>query len=62
MNILFLGDVVARSGREAVIADLPALQKEYAADFTVINGENAAHGKGITKKAENQFFRLNVYL
>ena len=60
MNILFLGDVVARSGREAVIADLPALQKEYAADFTVINGENAAHGKGITKKIYNQLIEAGA--
>ena len=54
MNILFLGDVVARSGREAVIRDLPSLQKEYKADFTIVNGENSAHGKGITKKIYHQ--------
>lgn len=54
MNILFLGDVVARSGREAVTRDLPALQREYSADFTIVNGENAAHGKGITKKIYKQ--------
>ena len=54
MNILFLGDVVARSGREAVVHDLPALQREYGADFTIVNGENAAHGKGITKKIYKQ--------
>lgn len=54
MNILFLGDVVARSGREAVVRDLPALQREYGADFTIVNGENAAHGKGITKKIYKQ--------
>ena len=48
MNILFLGDVTARSGRMAVIRRLPSLQQETEADFTILNGENAAHGKGIT--------------
>jgi len=48
MNILFLGDVTARSGRAAVVRRLPSLKKECAADFTIVNGENAAHGKGIT--------------
>ena len=50
MKILFLGDVTARSGRDAVIAELPRLKQEYGADFTIVNGENAAHGKGITTK------------
>ena len=48
MNILFLGDVTARMGRDAVLRRLPSLKKECGADFTIINGENAAHGKGIT--------------
>lgn len=48
MKILFLGDVVARTGRAAVVKRLAGLKHEYEADFTVINGENAAHGKGIT--------------
>ena len=48
MNILFLGDVVGRAGRTAVCSRLAGLKREYEADFTVINGENAAHGKGIT--------------
>jgi metallophosphoesterase (TIGR00282 family) len=48
MNILFLGDVTGRTGRKAVLRRLPSLKKETAADFTIINGENAAHGKGIT--------------
>jgi len=49
MNILFLGDVVAKSGRQAVYDRLPTLKREYAADFVIVNAENAAHGKGITK-------------
>jgi len=48
MNILFLGDVVAKSGREAVVRNLAMLKEKYSADLTVVNAENAAHGKGIT--------------
>ena len=48
MRILFLGDVVAKSGREAVIRNIKPLKNEYGADFVIVNGENAAHGKGIT--------------
>lgn len=47
MRILFLGDVVGRSGRDAVTALLPALRQELRADLVVINGENASHGFGL---------------
>jgi hypothetical protein len=49
MRILFLGDVVGRSGRQAVIEQLPGLRERYALDFVVVNGENAAGGFGITE-------------
>jgi 2',3'-cyclic-nucleotide 2'-phosphodiesterase len=49
MRILFLGDVVGRSGRVAVIDTLPDLRERYALDFVVVNGENAAGGFGITE-------------
>ena len=48
MNILFLGDVVADCGIRAVTSVLPDLKKQYQIDFTIVNGENAAEGKGIT--------------
>ena len=47
MRILFLGDVVGRSGRDAVTMLLPALRLELRADLVVINGENASHGFGL---------------
>ena len=50
MKILFFGDVVGRAGREAVAQHLPGLKKELAADMAIVNGENAAHGRGLTKK------------
>lgn len=50
MRLLFLGDVVGQSGRDAVVAELPRLRKALAIDFAVVNGENAAHGFGITER------------
>ena len=48
MRILFLGDVVGRSGRDAVIREMPRLRLMLDVDFVIVNGENAAHGFGIT--------------
>ncbi|MDO9592038.1 MAG: YmdB family metallophosphoesterase, partial [Erysipelotrichaceae bacterium] len=50
MNILFIGDIVGASGRAAVKKHLPALKQRYDIDFVIANGENAAHGKGITPR------------
>ena len=47
MNILFLGDIVGKIGRNAVRSVLPILKKEYSIDFVIANGENATHGKGL---------------
>jgi hypothetical protein len=49
MRLLFLGDIVGRPGRQAVIEALPGLRRRYALDFVAINGENAAGGFGITE-------------
>ena len=54
MRILFLGDVVGRPGRVAVMEQLPALRERYALDFVVVNGENAAGGFGITEPILNE--------
>ncbi len=48
MKILFLGDVMGRSGRTAIIERLPALRAQWALDFVVVNGENASNGAGLT--------------
>ena len=48
MKLLYLGDVVGRAGREAVVEHLPALRRELGLDFVIVNGENAAGGFGIT--------------
>src|SRR6195952_5589164 len=49
MRILFIGDIVGRSGRTAVLDRLPALRRDWRLDFVAINGENAAGGFGITE-------------
>ncbi len=48
MRILFLGDVMGRSGRAAVAGQLPALREAWGLDFVVINGENATAGAGLS--------------
>lgn len=60
MKILFLGDVVAKSGREAVIRSLGALKMETGADFVIVNGENAAHGKGITSAIYSRLIKAGA--
>ena len=57
MKILFCGDVVGKAGRKVVIEYLPKLRKLLQLDMIVINGENAAHGFGITPKIYNEFIK-----
>ncbi len=54
MRILFIGDVVGRSGRTIVSERLPGLIADWALDLVVINGENAAGGFGITETIYNE--------
>ena len=60
MKLLFLGDVVGRSGREAVLAGVPRLREERGLDFVVVNGDNAAGGFGITPAIAKEFFGRGV--
>jgi len=55
LRILFVGDVVGRSGRAIVSEMLPALIAEWKLDLVVLNGENAAGGFGITEAIFNEF-------
>ncbi len=55
MRILFLGDVVGRSGRDAVAARLPALRRDLRADLVVLNAENASHGFGLAPDMARAF-------
>jgi hypothetical protein len=49
MRILFIGDIIGRSGRKIVLDRLPGLIEQWKLDFVAINGENAAGGFGITE-------------
>jgi 2',3'-cyclic-nucleotide 2'-phosphodiesterase len=48
MRLLFLGDVMGRSGRTAVAERLPAIRAAWGLDFVVVNGENATSGAGLS--------------
>ena len=60
MRLLFLGDIVGRSGRDFVCQRLPDLRRSLGLDFVVVNGENAAGGFGITRKICEQLFAAGV--
>ena len=56
MRILFLGDIVGRSGRQAVETALPRLRESLRLDLAVVNVENASHGFGCSPEMANAFF------
>ncbi len=60
LTVLFLGDIVGEPGRNAVIERLPELREKHTLDFVVVNGENAAGGRGITGKITIDLLRAGV--
>lgn len=60
VNVLMIGDVVGDAGRSIVQKHLPSLKKKYDIHCVVLNGENAAHGKGITPKIADLFKEIGV--
>jgi hypothetical protein len=60
MRLLYCGDVLGRSGRDSIAEHLPVLRQRLNLDFVVANGENAAHGFGITPKICEDFFALGI--
>ena len=56
MRLLILGDLVGRSGRDAVIAALPGLRAQCRADFVAVNAENASHGFGLAPEMAEALF------
>ncbi len=60
LTILFLGDVVGEPGRCALIAHLPRLKELHGADFVIVNGENAAGGRGITPRITIDLLRAGA--
>ena len=62
MRILFLGDIVGKKGREVIRDSLALLKDKYRPDLLIANGENSAHGKGITSKIYNELISYGVDL
>jgi metallophosphoesterase (TIGR00282 family) len=60
MNILFMGDIVGKLGRQTVRALLPGLMQKYKLDFVIANGENAAGGFGINERTATELFGYGV--
>ncbi len=56
VRILFLGDVVGRTGRDTLVAKLPGLRAQLRADLVIVNGENASHGFGLAPEMTRAFF------
>ena len=60
MKIIFVGDIVGKSGRNAIEKKLPIIIKKFNPDVIIANGENAASGYGLTKKIANELFEIGV--
>ncbi|HET7629129.1 MAG TPA: TIGR00282 family metallophosphoesterase [Bacillales bacterium] len=60
MKVLFIGDVVGRPGRRILDDYLPKLKQKYQPTLTIVNGENAAGGKGITETIYKKFLDLGA--
>jgi len=62
VKVLFIGDIVGKLGRQALKQYLPKLQKKYVPDLVLANGENLAHGKGLTSRTANEVLSYGVDL
>ncbi|MDK2971583.1 MAG: 2,3-cyclic-nucleotide 2-phosphodiesterase [Candidatus Sumerlaeota bacterium] len=60
MNILFIGDIFGRPGRDAVRKALPELRRELAPDMIIANCENSAGGKGVTPRIAEELFGRGI--
>src|SRR5712692_10476639 len=56
LNILLCGDVVGRSGRDAIKAHLAGLKRDLKVDLAIVNAENAAHGFGLTERLAGELY------
>ena len=62
MNILFIGDILGRPGRELVRRGLAALVEQHQADLVIANVENAAAGFGVTREICDDFLKWGVHV
>ncbi len=62
MKLLFIGDIVARPGRDLVRRGLPAIVRRHGIDVVLANGENAAGGAGITREITNDLLKAGIHV
>lgn len=60
MKILFIGDVVGKPGREAVVSLVPKLRHKHGLDLVIANGENSAHGAGLSTSTVRELHNAGV--
>ena len=60
MNVLFIGDIVGKPGRQLIKEHLSDLKQEFKVDVCLANGENVAQGRGITEKTANELFTAGI--
>jgi metallophosphoesterase (TIGR00282 family) len=60
MNVLFVGDVIGKPGRQVLGELLPGIRQKHGIDLVVANGENAAGGTGLTRDVADELFSLGV--
>lgn len=60
VKLLFIGDIVGKAGRETLAHFLPLLQAEHNFDLVIANGENATHGRGLSKKNYQEIIKCGV--
>ena len=62
MKIIFIGDIVGKSGREALSRNIQELKEKFYPDIIIANAENAASGYGLTKKIANELFNQGIHV
>jgi metallophosphoesterase (TIGR00282 family) len=60
VKIIFIGDVVGKSGRDAIANNISTIKNRFDPDAIIVNAENAASGYGLTKKIALELFALGV--
>ena len=60
IKILFIGDIIGRLGRKVCAEVLPKLKAEFKPDLVIANGENSAHGYGITEKTYKELIEMGI--
>lgn len=60
MNILFIGDIVGKIGRQTVKKIVPKLRKELKIDLVIANAENSAHGSGVTETVLDELMEAKI--